>query len=706
MVVVSGESPFPGQRSFLEADSARYFGRAAVAHTLSAQWLENRLVVVYGPIGVGKSSLLRAGVMPHLPADVAEVLPAGRISPAPEAAGTGSSGAGQRVNPYAEALLRSWSGQGGGGVLPTLLRHRLGHWSPTSATSRAEGGDPRLGGGDGDDAGRSWGDSPDPDRPILAAIDQFEELFAPRTPHLEVFREQLVTMLADMLVALPNLRLLLVVRQSFRTALARHERTLAGDGDMVWVPVEPLDRGAAIAALAEPLRQADRPLPPGAAAACVDDLRSSRVVDATGTPERLVADRIQPAYLQLVAAEIWRDETGFAEAAAAGALSRTGGADAVLGAYLTRVVVAESHRHGLDDAVVRRWLTQTFITERGRRAAVDEGIATTAGMPNGLLAALAERHVLAYEWRSGARRFELFDDRLIPPLQAAVPDWALAGATAVDITAADYLHAALVCQGDGDLTAASDQVDEALRRGVDEPRTLLRALMLRAELDQAAGRVEQAERRYREAAQLGESLPDAEASGRALAAAGRLLLRLGRLGRAVEDLQAAAVRLSADLGVQIDLARALWYSGQRWAAVAIFSTVLTIAPESMTARTERGRLMLELGDDLAALDDLEQAVRRSAPNSPRATETRAARALALARLGRSAVASAEAAAVLDDAPDSGPVLWCAGGVLRAIGEDSRADDLLRRALHAHGPALLPHQREQVRRMLHGPGAMA
>ncbi|MCK9893022.1 hypothetical protein MXD60_00170 [Frankia sp. AgB32] len=658
--------------------------------------------------------------MPHLPSDVAEVLPAGRISPAPEAAGTGSSGAGQRANPYAEALLRSWSGQGAAGALPTLLRHRLGHWSPSPAEALSEGGDPRFGGGDSDDEGRrdgpaprrsgdaggKWHDSLDPNRLILAAIDQFEELFAPRTPHLEVFREHFVTMLADMLAALPNLRLLLVIRQNFRTALARYERTLAGDGDIAWAAVEPLDRGAAISALAEPMRQVQRPLPPGVAAACVDDLRSSRVVDAAGTPELLVADRIQPAYLQLVAAEIWRGEAGFAEASTLGALTRTGGSDAVLGAYLTRVVVAESRRHGLDDAVVRRWLTQTFITERGRRAAVDEGIATTAGMPNGLLAALAERYVLAYEWRSGARRFELFDDRLIPPLQAAVPDWALAGATAVDITAADYLCAALVCQGDGDLAAASDQVDEALRRGVDEPRILVRALMLRAELDQAAGRVEQAERRYREAAQLGESLPDAEASGRALAAAGRLLLRLGRLGRAVEDLQAAAVRLSADLGVQIDLARALWYSGQRWAAVAIFSTVLTIAPESMTARTERGRLMLELGDDVAALDDLEQAVRRSAPNTPRATETRAARALALARLGRSAVASAEAAAVLDDAPDSGPVLWCAGGVLRAIGEDSRADDLLRRALHAHGPALLPHQREQVRRMLHGPGAMA
>ncbi len=640
------------------------------------------------------------------------MLPVGRISSAPGGTGRGPASAGQGGNPYAEAVLRTWSGPGGTGTLPVELRHHLGDWSPSPVRGPALDGEAGRGSSGRDSGGLSGadtgrpGESFDPNRPILAAVDQFEEFFAPRTPHLEVFREQFVTMLAEAAAALPNLRLLLVIRQSFRAALARYENTLASDGGITWVAVEPLERRAAIAAMAEPMRRAGRVLPPDAAAACVDDLRTSRVVDAAGTPAVLVADRVQPAYLQLVAAALWRDETGSAASVVPASLARGGVSDAVLGAYLTRVIVAESRRHGLDDAVVRRWLTRTFITERGRRATVDEGIATTAGMPNRLLAALAERYVLAGEWRSGARRFELFDDRLIPPLQAAVPDWALAGASAADIAAADYLQAALISQGDGDLAAACDQVDEALRRSADEPRTMVQALMLRAELDQAQGRVEQAERRYREAAQLGESLPDTEASGRALAATGRLLLRLGRLGGAVEDLQAATVRLPADLGVQIDLARALWYSGQRWAAAAIFSTVLTIAPESMTARIERGRLMLELGDDVAALDDLEQAIRRSAPDTDRATETRAARALALARLGRSAAASAEATAVLDDAPDSGPVLWCAGGVLRAIGDDSRADDLLRRALQAHGPALLPHQREQVRRMLRGPGAMA
>ncbi|WP_261554209.1 nSTAND1 domain-containing NTPase [Frankia tisae] len=696
MTVVPDASPFPGLRPFTEIDSTLFFGRTAAAHTLVAKWLENRLVVVYGPTGAGKSSLLQAGVLPQLSPKVAEVLPVGRISPVPVAAGLGVPPSSRAANPFAESVLRTWSGAGSTSTLPPVLRDRLGGRGP-SPESRQQ--------------------AADPNRPILAAVDQFEDFFAPGTSYLDPLREQFMTMLGEAVAALPNLRLLLVIRQNLRAHLAPYEAALAGGEGVARIRVGALDRRSAITAYAEPMRQAGLPLSPGSAVACIDELLRSRVVDAAGTTSVLTADAVPPAYLQLVAAALWRDMADRGVSLGPGTMEPTALVDTALGGHLTQVIVTEAERYDLDAGDVRRWLIRTFVTERGRRATVDEGIVTTAGMPNALLVALSERYVLASEWRSGSRRFELFDDRLIPPLQAAVPDWPVAGASAAEIGAVDYLQAALISLADGDLAAARVHVDEALRRDAEHPRTRAQAVMLRADLDDAQGRIEQAERGYRKAAQLYESLSDAESSGRALAAAGRLLLRVGRLSSAAEDLQSASARLPAELDVQTDLARALWYSGQRWAAAAIFSTVLTIAPLTPAALAGRGQLRVELGDDAAALDDLDRAVRLGSdspdaadPGGPTdsgdTTEIRAARALALARLGRSATAAEETSAVLDDAPDSGPVLWRAAGVLRAIGDDTQAADLLERALLARAPALLAYQREQVHRMLRRPEAMA
>jgi WD40 repeat protein/energy-coupling factor transporter ATP-binding protein EcfA2 len=62
----AGINPYKGLRPFDEADAAGFFGRDAVADEL-AEWVaHHRLVTVVGPSGSGKSSLVRAGLMPRL----------------------------------------------------------------------------------------------------------------------------------------------------------------------------------------------------------------------------------------------------------------------------------------------------------------------------------------------------------------------------------------------------------------------------------------------------------------------------------------------------------------------------------------------------------------------------------------------------------------------------------------------------------------
>jgi DNA-binding winged helix-turn-helix (wHTH) protein/WD40 repeat protein len=60
--------PFPGLASFTEADTEDFFGRGPEVAALWRKVTSRRLLAVAGPSGVGKSSLVRAGVVARAPA--------------------------------------------------------------------------------------------------------------------------------------------------------------------------------------------------------------------------------------------------------------------------------------------------------------------------------------------------------------------------------------------------------------------------------------------------------------------------------------------------------------------------------------------------------------------------------------------------------------------------------------------------------------
>ncbi|MGE5783168.1 MAG: AAA family ATPase, partial [Myxococcales bacterium] len=59
-------SPYAGLRPFQEADAARFFGRAHEIEAVTARIREYPLLAVVGPSGIGKTSFIRAGVLPAL----------------------------------------------------------------------------------------------------------------------------------------------------------------------------------------------------------------------------------------------------------------------------------------------------------------------------------------------------------------------------------------------------------------------------------------------------------------------------------------------------------------------------------------------------------------------------------------------------------------------------------------------------------------
>ena len=62
------ESPYPGLVPFQERDAARFFGRARETDAMATRIRELPLMAVVGPSGVGKSSFVRAGLVPRLKA--------------------------------------------------------------------------------------------------------------------------------------------------------------------------------------------------------------------------------------------------------------------------------------------------------------------------------------------------------------------------------------------------------------------------------------------------------------------------------------------------------------------------------------------------------------------------------------------------------------------------------------------------------------
>ncbi|MFQ5544002.1 MAG: hypothetical protein ACE5FY_06580 [Nitrospiria bacterium] len=71
---VQEHSPYVGHRPFSSSESGLFFGREDEAHALLALLLENQTLVLHGPSGVGKTSLLNAGLIPLLEKNGFEIL--------------------------------------------------------------------------------------------------------------------------------------------------------------------------------------------------------------------------------------------------------------------------------------------------------------------------------------------------------------------------------------------------------------------------------------------------------------------------------------------------------------------------------------------------------------------------------------------------------------------------------------------------------
>jgi tetratricopeptide (TPR) repeat protein len=652
MMTRSVVRPYPGSRPFAEADFDHFFGRSKETETLSSLWLANRLTFAIGPTGIGKTSLLLAGVLPLVRCSRAEVLPPGRIS----------YGAGYPVaalpehNPFTLSLLRSW--------IPGERVTRLAGLTVRDFVRR--------------EAVRHEG-------PILAAIDQAEDLLAVDSGLRGMYWREFLEDLAGAVREEPRLHLLLMVRGS---AVDEFSRIL---GNGVRHDVAPLDFKSALKAVTGPAEQAGRTFAPGAAEELVTDLLTSYAGGEGGGGRSEEPDSIQPALLQVVCTQLWESLPADTSVVTSRDVRAFADADPALTDYCGRIVTAVADGHYLKARRLHSWLIDTFVTERGTRGAAYEGVADTAGMPNAVVRDLEDRHLLSSERRDGLRWYKLLDERLIEPLRRATVDRPSSADPAGNLQAAER---ALTL---GDLDLAARHGEEILLTSPPD------AFGLRAEANSLLGNVAhecgkpaEAEGYYRQAAELFEAVQDAGAVAHECAAVGQTLLAQGRVSDAVNELVVAVHRLPNDNVLRAELAWAHWQCGEARAAEAIFSDILAEDAGNASALRGRGEILADIGKGREAMRDLNRTTPHDKPS------TRAARGLALAELGDRDGAVKEIEGALAEAPRNGPVLLYAARAAELGGNRAVAAERAKQAIKATDPPLPLHQHDKALKLA-GPG---
>ncbi len=234
-------NPYVGLRPFGPGDADRFFGREPLVQRLLRRLAAHRGVAVVGPSGVGKSSLVRAGLLPALAtgglpdADLWHpiVMTPGRdpVQALARHVAAALPGVGTDDNPLADMQ----------GLLQVVA-------------------------GSDDDTG-----------PVLLVVDQAEELFAIAEPdRAERFID---AVLAGIAAPGSPLRLVMTLRADFYERASRH----AGLADLLsetQLVVPPLRGDGLQAAITEPARMAGRRLEPGVVGRMVAEVGS----DPSGLP--------------------------------------------------------------------------------------------------------------------------------------------------------------------------------------------------------------------------------------------------------------------------------------------------------------------------------------------------------------------------------------------------------------------------------------
>jgi Novel STAND NTPase 1 len=312
------DSPYTGLMPFSERQAPFFFGRDDEREIVIANMLASRLTVLYGPSGVGKSSLLNAGVAHEL-----------RLQAQRNLKERGTS-------EFNVIVFGSWRDDPLSELTSAVGRQLSDHDLPRSLQGRLDAVSARL------------------NCDLLIIFDQFEEyfLYHGHENGSEVFAKQFAQAVnSDGLRA----SFLLSIREDSLAKLDRFEGCIPGIFQN-HLRIDHLDFDAAREAIIRPIERfnampANRWSPVTIEDSLVDNVieqvRATRVVRERGdsamfergTRRDSTEQRVETPYLQLVMTRLWQDELcAGSRVLRTGTLDRLGGAEEIVSSHLDAAV--------------------------------------------------------------------------------------------------------------------------------------------------------------------------------------------------------------------------------------------------------------------------------------------------------------------------------------------------------------------------------
>ena len=589
-MTVESIRPFVGLRHYDVDEADLFFGRDAETQVLTTLVLGHRLVVLYGRSGSGKTSLLHAGVIAGLGPDDASVLAVGR----PVHSSAYPTASTPAYNPFTFALLSSWA--------PHLPPHTIRGLTISQFLLGLDVGLDRY----------------DGELPLIAVVDQFEEVFGD-IPQWTAHRDGFLDQLAEAVKTVERLHLLLSLDQRVLGEVLPHEARLSR-GDRSYYRLLPLGREAALEAVKGPLTSTGRSFAPGVAEALVDRLRTTNVTNALGVTSGDVAGPVEPRSLQVVCTALWQGLPDGVATITRDHLEAYADVESILTDLCAQAVDEVAAAEGLAEPVLWKWLEETFVTDLGTRGVAYEGLDTTAGLPHSVARAFEKHSILRSEKRLGSVWFELQHDGLIGPIRRGREQAGDVGTPSeTEDTPGTRLRMAETALAEGTLDLARKYATEAASGSDDDPATLAEARSLLGEIlvqaaqdatgDQVEALYQEAQQHYEAAMELFQERDNSAAVSRVLAALGRLERVRGHTAEALDLLHSALERRQGDPDLYVELAQVTRESGQPLAALGHYSSALTFAPENVAALVGRGTIHVDRGDAAAALADIDKATR-------------------------------------------------------------------------------------------------
>ena len=428
------DNPYIGPRPYERQDAHNFYGRAREARDLLSLIRAKRVVLFYAQSGAGKTSLLNTQIIPALEEDGFNVLPVARVG------GDAPPGLDSKSvkNIFVFSALMGLAGKDvpahalAQQTLPLFLRQLLGTTDEPLPQGADEDATLAIGGGH---------------RPPILILDQFEEILTThrdRWQDAQGFFEQL----QEALRQIPELGVVLAMREDHLAGLDPYAPLLS-KRLRTRFRMEQLAYEGALEAVQKPAARAGRPFAPGVAEKLVDDLRRIRIAlpspvaecdgmlrGAGGGSEGTFGPYVEPVQLQVVCNRLWEnlpEEQG--DAIRWEDVQKFGNVDRALTEFYESALTQAASLAVASERQVRCWFGEQLITPMGTRGLALRAESDTAGLPNPVVDALENRHLIRAEVRAGARWYELVHDRLVDPILRSNRDWEAARQTPLRLTA-------------------------------------------------------------------------------------------------------------------------------------------------------------------------------------------------------------------------------------------------------------------------------